>query len=82
LVFTAGIGENAPSIRAAVARRLGWLGVDLDPDENARGAALISSADSRVACYVIPTDEEFMIARHTVDTLDEHGLVTAMGVAE
>jgi acetate kinase len=82
MIFTAGIGENAPSIRAAVARRLEWLGLDLDPDENARGGPLISSPDSRVACYMIPTDEEFMIARHTLDTLDEHGLVSAMGAAE
>jgi acetate kinase len=81
MVFTAGIGENAASIRAAVARRLEWLGLDLDPDENARGGPLISSLDSRVACYVIPTDEEFMIARHTLDTLDEHGLGAAMGMA-
>lgn len=81
LVFTAGIGENAPTIRAAVARRLEWLGLEIDPLENERGAERISSQGSRVACYVIPTDEEFMIARHTLDTLDEHGLVTAMGMA-
>jgi acetate kinase len=81
-VFTAGIGENAPAIRAAIAKRLEWLGLDLDEDENARGGLRISSPRSAVACFVIPTDEEFMIARHTVDTLDEHGLAKAMGVAE
>jgi acetate kinase len=81
MVFTAGIGENAPAIRAAVARRLEWLGLELDPAENARGGLRISSRGARVACFVIPTDEEFMIARHTVDTLDEHGLVSAMGMA-
>jgi acetate kinase len=82
LVFTAGIGENAPAVRGAVARRLTWLGVELDEDENARGAIRISTPGARVACFVIPTDEELMIARHTLDTLDEHGLVSAMGVAE
>ena len=82
MVFTAGIGENAPTIRAGVARRLAWLGLELDKDDNIRGGPRISSPGARVACYVIPTDEELMIARHTVDTLDEHGLVSAMGVAE
>jgi acetate kinase len=80
-VFTAGIGENAPAIRAAVLRRLEWLGLVLDDDANASGASRISTPESRVACFVILTDEEAMIARHTVDTLDEHGLVTALGVA-
>lgn len=80
IVFTAGIGENAPTIRAAVARRLDWLGLKLDARENDRGAEKISSETSRIACYVVPTDEEFMIARHTLDTLDEHGLVSAMGM--
>ena len=82
MIFTAGIGENAPAIRAAVIRRLEWLGLDIDPDQNARGGLRISSPDARVPCYVIPTDEEFMIARHTLDTLDEHGFVSAIGVAE
>lgn len=64
-VFTAGIGENAPSIREAVANRLAWLGLELNPEANADGALCISSEASRIACYVIPTDEEFMIASHT-----------------
>jgi acetate kinase len=68
-VFTAGVGENAPAIREAVARRLSWLGLELDPESNARGAGRISSQRSRVACYVIPTDEELMIARHTLGVL-------------
>ena len=68
-VFTAGIGENAPAIREAVAERLAWLGLDFDPQANAGGKSLISRAGSRVACYVIPTDEELMIARHTLDVL-------------
>jgi acetate kinase len=68
-VFTAGIGEHAPQIRAAVGARLGWLGVALDADANARGASRISTPASRVAVWVIPTDEEAMIARHVVDAL-------------
>jgi len=66
LVFTAGIGENAPEIRAAAVERLAWLGAMLDPVANAAGAGLISAASSRVRVWVIPTDEEAMIARHTL----------------
>ena len=67
-VFTAGIGENSPTMRARIARHLAWLGADLDPAANARGP-LISRPDSRVPVYVIPTDEELMIARHTLALL-------------
>lgn len=69
LVFTAGIGENAPVIRDAVVKRLGWLGAEIEPERNAKGGPLISSDQSRIACYVIPTDEELMIARHTLNVL-------------
>ncbi len=65
LVFTGGIGEHAPEIRARICRRLGWLGLALDEAANARGDPLISAPDSRVAVHVIATDEERMIARHT-----------------
>ncbi len=71
-VFTAGIGENAPAIREAVVRRLAWLGLDLAVQANAKNELLISRKRSRVACYVIPTDEELMIARHTLGVLREH----------
>ena len=71
-VFTAGIGENAPAIREAVVRRLAWLGLELDAAANAKGEPLISRKGSRVACYVIPTDEELMIASHTLRVLREH----------
>jgi acetate kinase len=71
-VFTAGIGENAPGIREAVIRRLSWLGLELDPAANAGGRPRISRQGARVACYVIPTDEELMIARHTLDVLRGH----------
>jgi acetate kinase len=65
-VFTAGVGENAPAIRARIAGRLGWLGAALDPGANDAGATRISTPSSRVALLVVPTDEELMIARHTL----------------
>ena len=65
-VFTAGIGENSASIRARVAERLSWLGAKLDRQANARGEARISAPESRIPIYVVPTDEELMIARHTL----------------
>ncbi len=64
-VFTAGIGENSANIRARVAEKLAWLGVIFDPSANALGKALISRPRSPIALYVVPTDEELMIARHT-----------------
>lgn len=69
LVFTAGIGERAAPVRAAVVERLGWLGARLDAPANAANAARISRDDSRVAALVIPTDEEQVIARQTFDVL-------------
>jgi acetate kinase len=70
-VFTAGIGENSLKIRAAIATRLAWLGVSLDAAANADGRSLISQAGSRVPVYVLPTDEELMIARHTLALLGQ-----------
>jgi len=68
-VFTAGIGENSPVIRARIAEKLGWLGLQVDADANAGRGPLISRRDSPAALYVIPTDEELMIARHTLALL-------------
>jgi acetate kinase len=68
-VFTAGIGENAPAIRAAVCARLEWLGVRLDPVANAAGADRISAPDSAIDVRVIATNEEAMIARHTLTAI-------------
>jgi acetate kinase len=65
LVFTAGIGEHAPEIRARILAACAWLGVKPDADANRRGEARISTADSAVSAWVIPTNEELMIARHT-----------------
>lgn len=63
LVFTAGIGQNSAEIRRRIALASGWLGLTLDADANARHATRISTADSRVSAWMIPTNEELMIAR-------------------
>lgn len=68
-VFTAGIGENAPAIRAKVCAQARWLGVRLDEEANRRGGPRISAPDSPVSVWVVPTDEELMIARHTLELL-------------
>lgn len=65
IVFTAGIGENAAPVRARVCAYAAWLGVALDADANARNARRINAPDSKVSVWVLPTDEERMIARHT-----------------
>ena len=65
-VFTGGIGENSVRIRDGIAQRLVWLGAKLDPAANASAKPLISRSGSAVALYVVPTDEELMIARHTL----------------
>jgi acetate kinase len=70
VVFTAGIGEHAALIRERVCQAAAWLGVELDPVANAAGGPRISTAGSRVSVWVIPTDEELMIARHTQRFLD------------
>ena len=66
LVFTAGIGENSAPVRAGLCRALGWLGVSLDEAANDHNGPCISTADSRVSVWVIPTNEELMIAQHTL----------------
>ncbi len=65
IVFTGGIGENAAAIRSRVCRDAAWLGVAIDEAANAGGRGCISSGASRVAVWVVPTNEELMIARHT-----------------
>ena len=73
IVFTAGIGENSSALRERVCHDAGWLGVEFDSAANAaaRGAARLSTHRSRVAAWVIPTNEELMIARHTRRVLME-----------
>ncbi|RIX45013.1 MAG: acetate/propionate family kinase [Rhodocyclales bacterium GT-UBC] len=70
LVFTAGIGENSPAIREMISRRLGWLGVQVDAARNAGRQFEISAADSRIPVFVVPTNEELMIAKHTLAVLN------------
>jgi acetate kinase len=71
IVLTAGIGENSPTIRARICRAAQWLGVELDEAANDAGGPRISSADSPVSAWVIPTDEEKMMALHTLALISE-----------
>ena len=77
-IFTAGIGENSATIRARVAEKLAWLGVDFDAEANKAGGPLISKPHSKVAVYVIGTDEELMIARHTASLLSRAARVASL----
>jgi acetate kinase len=70
LVFTAGIGEHAAQIRERVCKEAAWLGVQLDPAANAAGGPRVTAEDSRTRAWVIPTNEELMIAQHTRRLLD------------
>ncbi len=73
IVFTAGVGENAAPIRAAICDRCAWLGVRLDAEANARHGPLITAPGSGLPAYVIPTNEERMIAHHTLELLRASG---------
>ncbi len=66
IVFTAGIGENQPQIRTRITQRLRWLGIEIDEDANMRNLSSINTASSRVKLFVIPTDEERVIAEEAV----------------
>lgn len=66
LVFTAGVGENSPPVRAAICAHLGWLGLKLDDALNQESAVCISSNESSIGVYVVPTNEEYVIARQTL----------------
>lgn len=79
LVFTGGIGENAVSIRSRVCRDAGWLGLNLDEEANAKGGPCISRMDSRVSAWVIPTNEELMIAMHTRRVLNGNYIGVPIG---
>jgi acetate kinase len=69
IIFTGGIGEHAAPVRTMICEQANWLGVHIDPQANARHETVISTAASRVAVCVIPTDEEIVIARHTATLL-------------
>jgi acetate kinase len=74
LVFTAGIGEHQPSVRAAVCRRLAWLGIEFDPAANASNARVISTPGSRISVLVLATDEEQIIADEAISILHHQGV--------
>jgi acetate kinase len=72
VIFTGGIGENSADIRARICRGMEWAGLQIDVDKNQEAAGreeMISTADSRLLAYVIPTDEELLIARDTVHVI-------------
>ena len=69
LVFTAGIGENSPEIRKRICERSAWLGIEFDEQANAAGGPRITKSQSKVSAWVVPTNEELMIARHTASLL-------------
>jgi acetate kinase len=71
IVFTAGIGEHSVSLRERVCRDAAWLGIELDASANAGAGPRISTPASRTAAWVVPTNEELMIARHTQSVLKE-----------
>jgi len=71
LVFTGGIGENAPEVRRRISVRLEFLGLDLDPEQNLRNAAIISESGSPATVRIIHTNEELMIARYTYMLLSQ-----------
>jgi acetate kinase len=81
-VFTAGIGENSPSMRARIAEKLTWLGVTFDKEANLKGGPLLSTPESRVKVFAIPTNEELMIAQHTLALLSRPSLAKTNGAAE
>jgi len=76
LVFTGGIGEHQPEVRAAVCARLAWLGIDFDCEANNHDAGLISRAGSRVTVLVVPTDEEQIIANEAASVFHQQELAT------
>ena len=81
LVFTAGIGERSAEIRRRICAASAWLGIELDDAANDRHAARITAQGSRVSAWVIPTNEELMIARHTGDLLGLRHPATAGAAA-
>jgi acetate kinase len=76
IVFCGGIGEHAWHVRERVLEGMEWIGVELDRSANRSGSQVISSDRSRVRVFVIPTNEEEMIARHTLDTIDRAAVGT------
>ena len=80
VVFTGGVGENQPEVRARICRDARWLGVELDEDANRAQRRRISLPASAVAAYVVPTDEELVIGRHLERLLSRPGVVPGAAV--
>jgi acetate kinase len=80
LVFTAGIGEHAPEIRARICRGARWLGLQLDEVANRAGGPRISVPGAGASAWVIPTDENLMIARHTIGLVGAGSVGTGRGL--
>ena len=80
LVFTAGIGEHSASIRRRICEASAWIGIELDKAANERHGPRITRAGSRVSAWVVPTNEELMIARHTAELLGLAGRRSAAGL--
>jgi acetate kinase len=78
IVFTGGIGEHAAAVRARICAGAAWLGVELDPPANEAGGPRITTAGSRVPAWVVPTDEELVMARHARQVLDRRSAMKAM----
>jgi acetate kinase len=74
LVFTAGIGENSARIRELVCEKAAWLGIEIDREANEAGGPCISRAGGKASAWVLPTNEELMIARHTRQLLAPNAL--------
>ena len=72
IAFTGGIGENSTVVREGICRDLDWFGIRLDPAANASGPdeRVVSTKDSRVAVWTVPTNEEIVVARHVRDLLE------------
>jgi acetate kinase len=71
LIFTAGIGEHAPEIRRRVCEQASWLGIELDGAANAAGSPMITTPESKTSAWIIPTNEDLMIARHTWHLIED-----------
>jgi len=82
LIFTAGIGENAPYIREKICEKASWLGVIIDKEKNANGAGTISTENSKITVNVIPTDEELTIAKNVLGYLNILNASRISGLAE
>lgn len=73
LVFTAGVGEHASEMRRSVSENAAWLGIEFDHAANERDSLSFSRPGSRASAWVIPTDEDLMIARHIYSLITTHG---------